>query len=192
MTSFIEALGTRRVIEPPGALPQGALRLDATLPLQPYEIEVDVDTLCVDSTSFRQLVASNDGDPTRVAEAIVRIVFERGKMHNPVTGSGGILTGTVRAVGGSYPDPPVVGERVVTLASLTLTPLRLDGVGPVDVGVPHVPVRGTSYLPWTAPWAAYPDGVSFESALAALDVCNAASQTRSLIDDDTRTVLVLG
>ena len=31
-----------------------------------------------------------------------------------------------------------------------------------------------------------------DAALAAFDVCNAASQTRSLIDGDTRTVLVLG
>jgi L-erythro-3,5-diaminohexanoate dehydrogenase len=31
-----------------------------------------------------------------------------------------------------------------------------------------------------------------EATLAALDVCNAASQTRELIDADTRTVLVLG
>ena len=192
MTSFVEALGTKRVIEPVGALPQAALRLDARLALQPYEIEVDVDTLCVDSTSFRQLVEANDRDPVRVGESIVRIVAERGKMHNPVTGSGGILTGTVRGAGDAYPDPPAAGERVVTLASLTLTPLRLDGVGSVDVAVPHVPVRGTAYLPWTAPWAAYPAGVNFEAALAALDVCNAASQTRSLIDSDTRTVLVLG
>ena len=41
MSALIEALGTRRVLEPPGALPQAAQRLDATLPMQPYEIEVD-------------------------------------------------------------------------------------------------------------------------------------------------------
>jgi L-erythro-3,5-diaminohexanoate dehydrogenase len=55
-----------------------------------------------------------------------------------------------------------------------------------------VPVTGTSYLPSGAPWIAYPDDLPFAAALAALDVCNAASQTRSLIDSDTRTVLVLG
>ena len=37
-----------------------------------------------------------------------------------------------------------------------------------------------------------PDKLSLEAALAALDVCNAAFQTRSLIDGATRTVLVLG
>ncbi len=192
MSSLIEALGTARVLEPAGALPQAALRLDATLPRQPYEIEVEVDTLCVDSTSYRQLVEANDGDPERIADAILSIVTERGKMHNPVTGSGGILAGTVRAAGEDYPDPPTIGARVVTLASLTLTPLRLDQIGELSPSSPHVPVSGTAYLPSTAPWAAYPDGVPFEAALAALDVCNSASQTRSLIDAQTRTVLVLG
>jgi L-erythro-3,5-diaminohexanoate dehydrogenase len=192
MSSLIEALGTKRVLEPPAALPQAALRLDATLPMQRYEIEIDVDTLCVDSTSFRQLVQANERDPHKVSEAILSIVSERGKMHNPVTGSGGILTGTVRAVGDDYPDPPPVGSRIIPLASLTLTPLRLEAVTALDPSSPHVAVSGTAYLPWTAPWTAYPQDTSFEAALAALDVCNAASQTRELIDADTRTVLVLG
>ena len=64
--------------------------------LQPYEIEVDVDMLCLDSTSFRQLTEANAGDPKAIGEAIEVIVAERGKMHNPVTGSGGILMGTIR------------------------------------------------------------------------------------------------
>ncbi len=190
MISLIEALGTKRVLEPAGALPQAALRLDATLPLQPYEIEVDVDTLCLDSTSFRQLVAANA--PEKVPEAILSIVATRGKMHNPVTGSGGILSGTVHAIGDTFRDPPPLGLRIVTLASLTLTPLRLETVRHVDPGSPHVSVTGTAYLPWTAPWTAYPEAMPFEATLAALDVCNAASQTRSLIDEDTRSVLVLG
>jgi L-erythro-3,5-diaminohexanoate dehydrogenase len=192
MSSLIEALGTKRVLEPVGALPQAALRLDTTLPMQRYEIELGVDTLCLDSTSFRQLVESNGHDSVKVGEAILSIVAERGKMHNPVTGSGGILTGTVRAVGETYGDPPPIGSRIVPLASLTLTPLRLEAVGDVDPNSPHVPVSGTAYLPWTAPWTLYPRGVPFEAALAALDVSNAAWQTRSLLDGETRTVLVLG
>jgi L-erythro-3,5-diaminohexanoate dehydrogenase len=192
MSSRIEALGVKRVLEPHGALPQAALRLDATLPMQPYEMELDVEMLCIDSTSFRQLSESSDRDPARVGHAILEIVAQRGKMHNPVTGSGGILTGTVQGVGDAFRDPPPVGARIVSLASLTLIPLRLKAVKDIDLSSPHVPVDGTAYLSWMAPWAAFPEGVQFEAAVAALDVCNAASQTRSLIDGDTRTVLVLG
>lgn len=188
----LEAYGAGRVIEPQGALPQGALRLDATLGLQPFEMEIEVDTLCLDSTSFRQLVESNDHDESAIAKNIMEIVAHRGKMDNPVTGSGGILTGTVRAVGSDYPDPPKVGERIVPLASLTLTPLRLDGVVRVDTASAHVPVRGTAYLPWPVPWTGYPSDLDLDAALAALDVGNAPVQTKSLITSSTRTVLVLG
>jgi L-erythro-3,5-diaminohexanoate dehydrogenase len=192
MSSLIDALGTRRVLEPTGALPQAALRLDAGLPLAPYEMELAVDTLAVDSTSFRQLVEANGRDPAAVADAIMAIVAERGKMQNPVTGSGGVLTGVVRSVGEAFRDPPSVGIRVVSLASMTLIPLRLEAVGELNVDSPHVPVTGTAFLSWLAPWTVYPQSIPFAAALAALDVSNAAFQTRALIDAATRTVLVLG
>jgi L-erythro-3,5-diaminohexanoate dehydrogenase len=192
MSSLVEAIGATRVLEPRGALPQAALRLDATPPVRAYELELDVDTLCLDSTSFRQLAESNGRDPVSIGAGILAIVADRGKMHNPVTGSGGVLAGSVRAVGAAYPDPPPPGLRVISLTSLTNTPLRLDAVGQVDPDSPHVPVTGTAYLASAIPWTTYPDHLSIDAALAAIDVCNAASQTRELIDSDTRTVLVLG
>jgi L-erythro-3,5-diaminohexanoate dehydrogenase len=166
--------------------------LDVTLPLQPYEVELAVEMLAIDSTSFRQLAEANGRDPAAIADAIVQIVAERGKMHNPVTGSGGILMGKVSGVGDAYDDPPPVGARVISLASLTLTPLRLSSIGDVDPRSSHVPVSGTAFLPRSAPLAPYPADIELTAALAALDVCNSASQTRALIDGETRTVLVLG
>jgi L-erythro-3,5-diaminohexanoate dehydrogenase len=192
MSDLIEALGAARVLTPRGSLPQAADRLDLTLALQPYELELEVDTLCLDSTSFRQLLASSEGDTERVGAAILEIVGSRGKMHNPVTGSGGILTGTVSAVGADYPDPPAVGSAVVSLASLTLTPLKLSEVISVDASSPHVQVAGVAYLPSTVPVCTVPAGIDRHAAIAALDVCNSASATRDLINPQTHTVLVLG
>jgi L-erythro-3,5-diaminohexanoate dehydrogenase len=192
MSDLIEALGAARVLAPAGSLPQAADRLDLELPLQSYEVALDVDTLALDSTSFRQLLEAAGGDTARVGDAILEIVATRGKMHNPVTGSGGILTGTVTAVGAEYPDPPALGTQVVSLASLTLTPLALEAVTGVDPGSPHVAVTGTAYLPSSVPVCELPAGIDRDAAIAALDVCNSASQTRDLIDDSTRTVLVLG
>ena len=45
-------------------------------------------------------------------------------MQNPVTGSGGMLVGTVEEVGPESPLGLTAGDRVATLVSLTLTPLR--------------------------------------------------------------------
>ncbi len=188
----LEVYGAARVLEPTGALAQGARRLDAAPPRRDFEIELAVDTLCLDSTSFRQLVEFNGARAEGISQDILRIVGERGKIHNPVTDSGGILSGTVRSIGSAYRDPPALGQRVVSLGSLTLSPLSLEHVGPVDVASPLVPVRGTAYLSWLIPWAPFPRDLPFEVAVAALDVGNAPVQTRELISERTRVVLILG
>ena len=115
-----------------------------------------------------------------MAERISEIVESRGKMHNPSTGSGGVLLGTAAAVGPRYDSPPSIGERIVTLASLTLTPLRLDAVTEPDPASPQVEVSGTAYLTQRAAWAGVPDDLPVEGAVAIYDVCAAASQTRAL------------
>ena len=191
MMGDLEYLGADRVIEPAGALPQGAWKIDGGPPLRKHELRIEVEALCLDSTSFRQLSEANDGDPQAIAGAIAGIVEERGKMHNPVTGSGGVLIGTVIEAGGDLNDPPSPGQRVVTLASLSLTPLTLSEVGPVDPGSPQVPVRGEAFLMGAAPWAECPEDIDLPTALAALDVCGAASQTDALADEGD-TVFVLG
>src|SRR6478735_7696368 len=99
-------LGAGRVAEPPGVLPQPAERLDSSGPVREYEVEVAVERLCLDSTSHRNLRERAAGDPVRMAELIGEIVDSRGKMHNPETDSGGILLGTVTAVGAGIMDPP--------------------------------------------------------------------------------------
>src|SRR3954465_9408090 len=97
-----------RTRAPAGALPQPADRLDARGPLRPFEFEVAVERLCLDSTSLRNIRERSDGDRARMAARILEIVGDRGKMHNPETGSGGVLLGTVSAVGERFADAPAV------------------------------------------------------------------------------------
>jgi L-erythro-3,5-diaminohexanoate dehydrogenase len=186
-----ERLGAGRVVDPAGALPQPAERLDASAPVRSHELEVSVERLCLDSTSFREIRERAGGDPRLMAERIAEIVAARGKLHNPRTDSGGILMGTVSAVGEHYEAPPAVGERIATLGSLTLTPLRLEAVHEVDPASPQVEVAGTAYVFDRAAWAPIPDDLPPASALEIFDVCAAASQTRALAPADG-TVCVLG
>ena len=100
-----ERLGADRVVEPPGSLPQPATRLDPSGPVRPTEIEVDVELLCLDSTSFRAIAEGAGSDPDRMADRIASIVADRGKLHNPDTDSGGVLYGRVAAVGEARHGP---------------------------------------------------------------------------------------
>jgi len=112
-------------------------------------------------------------------------------MHNPETDSGGVLQGTVAAVGPRYESAPVIGDAIVTLGSLTLTPLRLERVVRVDPASPQVEVEGTAYVSQRAGWAPLPDDLPIETAIDLFDVCAVASQVRTLARPG-QTVLVLG
>jgi L-erythro-3,5-diaminohexanoate dehydrogenase len=186
-----QRLGADRVLSPEGVLPQPAQRLDPSGPVRPYEFEVAVERLCLDSTSFRNIRERSGSDTAAMAERIMEIVSERGKMHNPETDSGGVLLGGVSAIGDRYTDPPEIGERLVTLGSLTLTPLRLDEVRRIDPASPQIEVTGTAYVCDRAAWGTVPDDLPLEATIDLYDVCSAGTHVRDLAPSDG-TVLVLG
>ncbi len=111
-------LGLHRVLEPAGVLPQAAWRLDPRPEIWPDEVRVAVDRLNLDAASFRQLREASGGDPAAVRAAVLDIVARRGKMHNPVTGSGGMLIGVVEAAGPESGLGLAPGDRIATLVSL--------------------------------------------------------------------------
>ena len=94
-TDIARNLGIHRVIEPEYSLPQTAWKLDNTPVAQYSETLVQVHALHIDSASFTQIASVCDHNPERMKKHIMEIVSQRGKMHNPVTGSGGVLIGTI-------------------------------------------------------------------------------------------------
>jgi L-erythro-3,5-diaminohexanoate dehydrogenase len=167
-------VGLHRVIEPVGVLPQAATRLDARPEIGADEVRVRVERLNLDAASFRQLSEKHAGDGGAVRAEVLDIVRKRGKMHNPVTGSGGMLIGVVDSVGPDSPLPVKPGDRVATLVSLTLTPLRItDGLKDWDGTSEQVPAQGTAILFARSIVAVLPDDLDPELALAVFDVCGA-------------------
>ncbi|WP_202918084.1 hypothetical protein [Mycolicibacterium sp. CBMA 295] len=94
----MNAIGTDRVMSPPGALPQAAERLSTAEPLAGSDIEIEVGLLNLDSASYRDLVEHHAGNPANIRAEVLDIVATRGKMSNPRTGSGGMLVGKVNAI----------------------------------------------------------------------------------------------
>jgi L-erythro-3,5-diaminohexanoate dehydrogenase len=185
--------GLHRVAEPAGVLPQQAERLDADPKPWPDEVVVDVERLNLDAASFRQL-REQYGSGDAVRAAVLEIVGQRGKMHNPVTGSGGMLLGTVREVGPESPLDLKPGDRIATLVSLTLTPLRItDELADWDGKSEQVPCRGTAVLFGRSIAAVLPDDMPDHLALSVLDVCGAPALTDRVVRrDGDPSVLVLG
>ena len=110
------------------------------------------------------------------------IVAGRGKMQNPETGSGGMLVGTVEAVGEESPLGLRVGDRVATLVSLTLTPLVIeDGLERWDGRSEQVPCDGYAILFGRSIAAVLPDDLAPELSLAVMDVCGAPALTARVV-----------
>jgi L-erythro-3,5-diaminohexanoate dehydrogenase len=192
MNTSSSPLGLHRVIEPPGVLPQAAWRLDASPAIAPDEVRIRVDRLNLDAASYRQLREAYSADPAKIRRAVLDIITTRGKMQNPVTGSGGMLTGTVEESG---PDSPLglkPGQRVATLVSLTLTPLQItDGLAAWDGQSEQVPCEGHAILFARSIAAVLPDDLPGALSLAVLDVCGAPALTRRVVKEGA-VVLVVG
>jgi L-erythro-3,5-diaminohexanoate dehydrogenase len=176
-------LGLHRVLEPAGVLPQAAWRLDPSPRLQPDEVRVRVQRLNLDAASFRQLQDASAGDPAVVRTTVLKIVAERGKMQNPVTGSGGMLTGVVEEVGPRSPLGLHPGDRIATLVSLSLTPLVItDALADWDGTSEQVPCQGHAILFGRSIAAVLPDDLPAELALGVMDVCGAPALTARVVE----------
>jgi L-erythro-3,5-diaminohexanoate dehydrogenase len=174
-------------------LPQAALQLDNDFRrLFAGETLLGDLTLNIDAASFVQMDQAAGGSEEEIAHIVLRTVEARGKQHNPVTGSGGMLVGRVLQVAPPSGDAaPQVGERVATLVSLSLTPLRVDRVRAVRRASAQLDVDGEAVLFASGACAKLPDDLPERVALAALDVAGAAPQVARLVRPGA-VVVVLG
>lgn len=187
-------VGLHRVLAPSGVLPQAAERLDARPEIWPDEVRIAVERLNLDAASYRQLAEEHGGDGTAIRRAVLDIIGTRGKMQNPVTGSGGMLVGVVDEVGPESPLGVQKGDRVATLVSLTLTPLQVtDELARWDGKSEQVPAEGHAILFARSIVAKLPDDLKPELSLAVMDVCGAPALTarvvRQYVDKGTKPVV---
>ncbi len=106
------------------------------------------------------------------------IVSERGKMHNPVTDSGGVFLGRIKEIGPRHPkrDKVNVGDKVVSLTSLSFTPLKIESIESIDLQRDRVNVKGYAILFARSPFAVVPPDLPESVVMAVLDVAGAAPQ----------------
>lgn len=185
--------GTHRVLEPQGVLPQPAWKIDNTMEIYDNELLIDVDTLNIDAASFTQIKKQANGDPKQMETIMLDIVEKRGKHHNPVTGSGGMLMGTVAAIGPNWKGKTAlkVGDRIATLVSLSLTPLKINKIKKLHLDKEQAEVEAQAILFDSGIYAVLPPDMSPSLALAVLDVAGAPAQTAHLVRPGN-TVVVIG
>lgn len=185
--------GTHRVIEPQGVLPQPAWKINNTMEIYDSELLIEVDTLNIDAASFTQIKNTAQKDTEVMKTIMLDIVEKRGKHHNPTTGSGGMLMGTVSKIGSEWAGktPVKVGDRIATLVSLSLTPLKIKKIKEIHIEKEQVEVDAQAILFSSGIYAVLPADMSPSLALAVLDVAGAPAQTAHLVRPG-QNVLIIG
>lgn len=168
--------GFHRVIEPKGVVPQAAWRVDnRPEQLAANEKLIQVKLLNLDSTSTKQITESG----IKIQDRIREIVEQRGKMHNPVTNSGGVLLAEYN------------GRAIVPWASLSAIPLYLESIG--EVHGQQIDVVGTGILFESYHFTPVPEGMDWRLAATALDIASLAVQVkRAVLDRPIKRALVIG
>jgi L-erythro-3,5-diaminohexanoate dehydrogenase len=186
--------GTHRVIEPKGVLPQPATRIDNTMEIYDNEILIDVQTLNVDSASFTQIEKQANGNIEEIKKIMMGLVEKQGKHKNPVTGSGGMLIGTVKEIGPALKGKTdlKVGDKLATLVSLSLTPLVIEEILEVRPDIDQVDIKGKAILFESGIYAVLPKDMPETLALSVLDVAGAPAQAAKLVHPGDIVVVIGG
>lgn len=191
--------GTHRVIEPKGVLPQPARVLDNDMTeIWDNELKLDVIRLNVDSASFHQIVQKlkkqgHTDLEKAFAEHAIDLTSRTGKHKNEDTGSGGMLIGRVVEIGPNFEmkEEIKVGDKIASLVSLSLTPLKINKVNKVYLDKDQVEIEGQAILFSSGIYAKLPDDMDENLALSVLDVAGAPAQAQRLVKPGD-TVVIMG
>ncbi len=136
--------GTKRVLEPQCVLPTSAWKLDNSRDIYPDEMRVSIKRIHLEGTSFKQICTETNNNEQKIRQKIIDITIRRGKLHNPVTDTGGLVCGTVEEIGVEYENPAGLkpGDTVICNASLASMPIYIENIGEIDSTFNQMETKG--------------------------------------------------
>ncbi len=163
--------GLNRVLEPKHVLSTSAWKVDNNRELHPSELRVSLRKLHIENTSFKQICIEADNNPQKIKDRIMDIVIRRGKLHNPVTDTGGVVYGVVEEIGSHYENKRglKVGDEIICNASTAAIPLYISRIVRIDMAYSQVDAEGYAILFNEFPVIKPPEGVPVNLLLYAYD-----------------------
>ncbi len=163
--------GTNRVLEPKHVLPTSAWRLDNSRQIAPSEIRISIKRIHVERTSFKEICLESNNNEERIRQKIIDIVIRRGKLHNPVTDTGGLFYGVVSEIGSEYKNYKgfKVGDAVICNASMASIPAYIDNVTSIDMAYGQIDVDGYAILYDEVPLIRKPEKLPIDLLLFTFD-----------------------
>lgn len=163
----MNAYGLERVITPQQVFPASAWELDNSRKLKNGEMRVALRRIHVEGTSFRQICQESANDEAAIKEKIKDIVIKRGKLHNPVTDTGGLFYGVVEEIDENYRNDKglKVGDEVICNTSLAGIPLYIDNITGIDPFYSQFDAEGYAIALPGGPVIKKPEGIPIDLLL---------------------------
>ncbi len=185
--------GFNRVLEPKNSFLQTAWKLDNTMEINENELLVDVEILNINFVSFAQILEETNGEKKKIADRILEIVNSRGKLHNPITGTGGMLYGRVKEMGKAYTNKHglQIGDEIISLVSLSTTPLKIERIIGIDIGFAQISIKGQAIMFESSLISQKPDDLPLKVLISAWDEAGAPAETTRIVEPEDK-VIILG
>lgn len=126
--------GLDRVIAPQQVFPASAWELDNSRQLKSGEMRVSLRRVHVEGTGFKQICQEAANDEEKIKEKIKDIVIKRGKLHNPVTDTGGLFYGVIDEIDRAFSNEKGLkaGDEVICNTSTSGVPMYIDHITAID------------------------------------------------------------
>lgn len=184
--------GTQRVMEPKYVLPTSAWKLDNSRKIYPDELRLSVMRIHLEGTSFKQICTEVNNNEEKIKQKIMDIVIRRGKLHNPITDTGGLVLGIVEEIGDEYYNPKGLkpGDKVICNASLASVPLHIENIKSIDYVFNQAIVEGYAIAHDNMQLIQIEEGMPEGLLLFTLDESGTMMRLDQLIDKQTRFLIV--
>ena len=174
-------------------LPVYAWKLDNNPKIHEDELLIKVTKLHLENGNFNQICSEVGGDEEKIKTTVIEIVKQRGKMHNPYTGTGGLCAGTVIKIGNNFEDNAGVniGDEVLVPVSVAMLPLMLEKVKKVNYIYNDLDVEGYAVIYSGCPIIKRTPEISWDLLLSAFEE-SASIKKASDLAEGKKNLLVIG
>ncbi|MFR5858940.1 MAG: sigma-54 interaction domain-containing protein [Clostridia bacterium] len=184
--------GLKRVAEPQYVLPTSAWKLDNSRNIYPNELRISVRRIHLEGTSFKQICTESNYNEEKIKQKIIDIIIRRGKLHNPVTDTGGLAFGTVEEIGEEFYNPQnlKVGDSIICNASLASVPIQIENILAIDHVFNQIDASGYAILHDHVPIIKIEEDMPVNLLLYTLDESGTLYRLSQLAEGQSKFLIV--
>lgn len=184
--------GIRRVLEPQHVLPTSAWKLDNSRNIYSDELRVSIKRIHLEGTGFKQICTEVNDDEKKIKQQIIDIVIKRGKLHNPVTDTGGLVMGVIEEIGAEYSNPMDLktGDKIICNVSAASVPMYIEDITSVNKAFNQVEATGYAIVHDMIPIVKIPEDLPLDLLMFTFDQSGTLFRLHQLIRDSKKFLVV--